>query len=132
MEIARGLSAYDGEDAAKIAGKSSADIDSILGLWRPHRDDPSRRSGARGKREGGQSRLAHEFDQSLGIERRRAFHVVVEITEDVAALFFPAPRIACPFLQGLVGIRAPISSARAVPADVTKLAVTSQGAGASA
>ncbi|MEA2844981.1 MAG: glutamate 5-kinase [Rhodospirillaceae bacterium] len=42
-EIARGLSAYDAEDAAKIAGKSSADVLSILGFGGRtemiHRDD---------------------------------------------------------------------------------------------
>jgi glutamate 5-kinase len=42
-EIARGLSAYDAEDAAKIAGRSSADILSILGFGGRtemiHRDD---------------------------------------------------------------------------------------------
>jgi glutamate 5-kinase len=31
-EVARGLSAYDAEDATKIAGKSSSDILSILGF----------------------------------------------------------------------------------------------------
>jgi glutamate 5-kinase len=42
-EVARGLSAYDAEDAAKIAGRSSADILSILGFGgrteMVHRDD---------------------------------------------------------------------------------------------
>jgi glutamate 5-kinase len=42
-EVARGLSAYDAEDAIKIAGKSSADILSILGFSGRtemiHRDD---------------------------------------------------------------------------------------------
>ena len=42
-EVARGLSAYDAADAAKIAGKSSADILSILGFGGRteiiHRDD---------------------------------------------------------------------------------------------
>jgi glutamate 5-kinase len=42
-EVARGLSAYDADDAAKIAGKSSADILSILGFGGRtemiHRDD---------------------------------------------------------------------------------------------
>src|SRR5947209_299354 len=42
-EVARGLSAYDAEDAAKIAGKSSADILLILGFGGRtemiHRDD---------------------------------------------------------------------------------------------
>jgi glutamate 5-kinase len=42
-EIARGLSAYDAEDAIKIAGKSSADVLSILGFGGRtemiHRDD---------------------------------------------------------------------------------------------
>jgi glutamate 5-kinase len=42
-EVARGLSAYDADDAAKIAGKSSADIVSILGFGGRtemiHRDD---------------------------------------------------------------------------------------------
>jgi glutamate 5-kinase len=31
-EIGRGLSAYDAEDAQKIRGRSSADIDTILGF----------------------------------------------------------------------------------------------------
>ena len=31
-EIGRGLSAYDAEDAQKIKGRSSADIDAILGF----------------------------------------------------------------------------------------------------
>jgi glutamate 5-kinase len=43
VEVARGLSAYDAEDAAQIAGKSSADILSILGFGgrteMVHRDD---------------------------------------------------------------------------------------------
>jgi glutamate 5-kinase len=43
VEVARGLSAYDAEDATKIAGKSSADILSILGFGGRtemiHRDD---------------------------------------------------------------------------------------------
>jgi glutamate 5-kinase len=43
VEVGRGLSAYDAEDAAKIAGKSSADILSILGFGGRtemiHRDD---------------------------------------------------------------------------------------------
>jgi glutamate 5-kinase len=43
VEVARGLSAYDAEDAARIAGKSSADILSILGFGGRtemiHRDD---------------------------------------------------------------------------------------------
>jgi len=42
-EVARGLSAYDADDAAKISGKSSADIVSILGFGGRtemiHRDD---------------------------------------------------------------------------------------------
>jgi glutamate 5-kinase len=42
-EVARGLSAYDAEDAAKIAGKSSGDILSLLGFGGRtemiHRDD---------------------------------------------------------------------------------------------
>jgi glutamate 5-kinase len=43
VEVARGLSAYDAEDAARIAGKSSADVLSILGFGGRtemiHRDD---------------------------------------------------------------------------------------------
>jgi glutamate 5-kinase len=43
VEVARGLSAYDVEDATRIAGKSSADILSILGFGGRtemiHRDD---------------------------------------------------------------------------------------------
>jgi glutamate 5-kinase len=42
-EIGRGLSAYDAEDAAKIRGKSSGDIQLILGFAgraaMVHRDD---------------------------------------------------------------------------------------------
>jgi glutamate 5-kinase len=42
-EIGRGLVAYDAEDAAKIKGRSSADISSILGFAgrseMVHRDD---------------------------------------------------------------------------------------------
>ena len=42
-EVARGLVAYDAEDAAKIKGRSSADILSILGFSgrteMVHRDD---------------------------------------------------------------------------------------------
>jgi glutamate 5-kinase len=43
VEVARGLSAYDAEDAARIAGKSSTDVLSILGFGGRtemiHRDD---------------------------------------------------------------------------------------------
>jgi glutamate 5-kinase len=43
MEVGRGLSAYDAEDAEKIKGRSSADILSILGFGGRreiiHRDD---------------------------------------------------------------------------------------------
>jgi glutamate 5-kinase len=43
VEVARGLSAYDAEDAARIAGRSSADVLSILGFGGRtemiHRDD---------------------------------------------------------------------------------------------
>ncbi|HUC49383.1 MAG TPA: glutamate 5-kinase [Xanthobacteraceae bacterium] len=43
VEVARGLSAFDAEDAQKITGRSSADIDSILGFTGRaemiHRDD---------------------------------------------------------------------------------------------
>ncbi len=46
-EIGRGLSAFDAEDAQKIRGRSSADIDSIFGIQRPGGDDPPRRSGGR-------------------------------------------------------------------------------------
>ncbi len=53
-EIGRGLSAYDAEEAQKIRGRSSADIESILGFSGRaemiHRDDlvvgPAKRSGA--------------------------------------------------------------------------------------
>jgi glutamate 5-kinase len=42
-EIARGLCAYDADDARKISGRSSADITSILGFSgrteMVHRDD---------------------------------------------------------------------------------------------
>jgi glutamate 5-kinase len=42
-EVARGLTAYDSDDATKIAGRSSADILSILGFGGRtemiHRDD---------------------------------------------------------------------------------------------
>ena len=46
-EVGRGLVAYDAEEADKIKGRSSADILSILGFRRPHRDGASRPSGRR-------------------------------------------------------------------------------------
>ena len=46
-EIGRGLVAYDAEDAAKIKGRSSADISSILGFAGRSRDGAPRRSGGR-------------------------------------------------------------------------------------
>ena len=45
-EVGRGLIAYDADDADKIKGRSSADILLDPRLYRPHRDDPPRRSGA--------------------------------------------------------------------------------------
>ena len=49
-EIGRGLVAYDADDAEKIKGRSSPDVMAILGIQRPRRDDPPRRSGGRAER----------------------------------------------------------------------------------
>ena len=46
-EVGRGLIGYDAPDAEKIKGRSSADDHADPWLYRPHRDHPSRRSGAR-------------------------------------------------------------------------------------
>ncbi len=49
-EIGRGLVAYDADDADKIKGRSSPDVDGDPGHLRPRRDDPPRRPGDRSRR----------------------------------------------------------------------------------
>ena len=71
-EVGRGLIAYDAEDAARLCGKASGEIERSW-LCRPRRDDSSRRSRARPRLGGAFSSNSSEGRESARSDIRTEF-----------------------------------------------------------
>ena len=97
-ELGRGLVAYDADEAERIIGRASREIEDDPRLPRPRRDDPPRRprpdAAARGKGrlrhfKAGRDHGRRDVEQPLRVVRRRALDVVVEEAPHLAALASP-------------------------------------------